>query len=250
MYQQLLSPWERVPGGGEHPIEDPGSSAQNGLLASGQIVGKPDARGEGVPVVIHQGLRNSVLSGYAYSIHVEPHVRQRNAGNGGESGTVLVQSAARQEGRRLRWVVEVRIEIRRRTLGIVSMGNAFPAEAQVDRQAVAHPPVVRGVEIVVVRGDVHEIHAGWFAVPRGEAEQEVRKPVASGRSVEIELPAGVELELLPLMGVRIGPTKLQVVPAVTPGEVVLPRVAAPSVIPRPPPRGVTDIVRRSDADPG
>src|ERR1019366_9784017 len=146
----------------------------------------PDARGEGVPVVIHQGLRNSVLSGYAYSIHVEPHVRQRNAGNGGESGTVLVQSAARQEGRRLRWVVEVRIEIRRRTFGIVSMGNAFPPNAQVHRQPVVDPPVVRGVDVVIVRGDMHVIHTGWFGVRNGEAEQEVRKPVAGGRSVEIE----------------------------------------------------------------
>ena len=38
-------------------IEDPGAGAQNGLLFSGQIIRKPDARGESVPVVINQTLR-------------------------------------------------------------------------------------------------------------------------------------------------------------------------------------------------
>ena len=37
-------------------IEEPESTAQNGLLVSRQIEGKPDARGERVPVVIHQAL--------------------------------------------------------------------------------------------------------------------------------------------------------------------------------------------------
>src|ERR1019366_9748831 len=93
-------------------IEHPGSSAQDGLLASGQIKRKPEARGKSVPVVTNQALRNSVPSGYAYSIHVERHIRQKNTGNRGESRTIRVQSAAWQEGRRLRRVVEVPIEIR------------------------------------------------------------------------------------------------------------------------------------------
>jgi len=172
-------------------IEHPGSSAQNGLLASRQIVGKPDARGEGVPVVIHQAIGNSVPAGYADSVQVEFHARQCNAGNGGESGTVRVQSAARQEGRRLRRAVEVRIEVRRRMFTIEGMGNAFPTDTQVERQPVADAPVVHGIQVVVVRGNVDVIDAGWFAVRRGETHQEVRKPVPGGRRAEIELPARV-----------------------------------------------------------
>src|ERR1041384_7950594 len=79
--------------------------------ASGQIKRKPDARGEGVPVIINQTAGNSIASGYADSIHVEPHVRERNAGNRCEARSVRVQGVVGQENRRLLGVVKVGIEI-------------------------------------------------------------------------------------------------------------------------------------------
>ena len=51
------------------------------------------------------------------------------------------------------------------------------------------------------------------------------------------------------MGVHPGGAELQVVLAVSPGEVVLPLPATPSVVPGPPPRGVAYVVGRSDANP-
>src|ERR1017187_10938827 len=51
------------------------------------------------------------------------------------------------------------------------------------------------------------------------------------------------------MGVHPGGAELQVVFAVSPGDVVLSLPATPGIVPRPPPRGVTYVVGRSDADP-
>src|SRR5580765_530050 len=51
------------------------------------------------------------------------------------------------------------------------------------------------------------------------------------------------------MGMHPGGAEFQVVLPVCPGEVVLPLPAAPGVVPGPPPRRVTYVVRRSDTNP-
>src|SRR5262249_53581669 len=142
---------------------------------------KSDARGERVPRVIDQTLRNSVPPSQAYSIQVELDVRQRNTGDAGESGTVLVQGAARKKNRRLRRVVEVGIEIRQPVCGVIGVGKAFPTQAQVQCEPVRDAPVVQGIQRNGVIGYLHEILNRRFVVRGGEAEQEIRKPVAGGR---------------------------------------------------------------------
>src|ERR1019366_5774915 len=122
------------------------AAAKDGLAIPGEVIGKTDTRTERRPVIVYETFRNPWgLARDAYAIQIKLISGQNGIRTGAQPRAARRNRVAVRTGnedRSIGGIVEIGIEVAHPVVRFVSMGNAIPAQAEIQRQAMVDAPVV------------------------------------------------------------------------------------------------------------
>ena len=102
---------------------------------------------------------------------------------------------ARQEHRLIGRVIKVGVEIRRAVIGVIGVGQAFPAEAQIEREPLVDAPIVHCIRVNCVEAygnKILQLHLGEIV---RIAQQEIPHPVVGSIPGELVISGDVGEDL-------------------------------------------------------